>query len=553
MFLLMSTAVANGGTGFQDMDPQRIFNGEDLAFFGATIMRTLTAFAYSPDPMQGTTLVPDAATDTGSHNADATVWSFTLKDGMEWQDGSPVKCADFKYGVSRTFATDVITNGPTYAIAYLDIPTKTDGSSAYPGPYTANAAQQALFDKAVVCDGNTITFHLNRPVADFNYTVTLGFGAVPNPVNHPGVDDAEKYDEHPWSDGPYLIDAFKPGLGGTLVLKRNPYWDASTDNYRGAYPDQWIVEFGIDPKVLDQRLMNPTGNDQYAVAYGNVQPDDLTAIFSDAHTANPEFAGRAFSDYDPYSRYYWIRTDKVTNLQIRQAMAVALDRDAIRAVSPGGSFSGDFADGVLKPNIGMDYAPTHLWDASGPFGKDIPPTGDPDLARQLIQRSSEKPPTVTLDYVPSPVGTLVAGIIQDSLQKLGFTVHLANASVIYSYVLNPDTQDEFGGAGWGPDWPNASTVIPTLFTPGGGFDLSRVSSDNYPEFESQVQAAMATLDRQQQAQDWQVLDQQASDQAFVIPTFWGLTQTLAGTGVGNLYRWPAYGGTWPYAQLYAKQ
>ena len=100
----------------------------------------------------------------------------------EWEDGTAVKCQDFKYGVSRTYATDVISGGPTYAIQYLAIPTKADGSSKYPGPYMATAAQQTLFDKAVVCSGNTITFHLNRPVPDFNYTVTLGFGAVPNPV-----------------------------------------------------------------------------------------------------------------------------------------------------------------------------------------------------------------------------------------------------------------------------------------------------------------------------------------------------------------------------------
>ena len=116
--------------------------------------------------------------------------------------------------------------------------------------------------------------------------------------------------------------------------------------------------------------------------------------------------------------------------------------------------------------------------------------------------------------------------------------------------LQSGLQDEFGGAGWGPDWPNASTVIPTLFTPDGGFDLSRVSSDNYPAFESAVADALTTMDRQQQALKWQALDQQASDQAFVIPTFWGLQQTIAGNHVGNLYRWPAYGGTWPYAQLY---
>ncbi len=551
LYMLMSAHVANGGVSFQDMDPQRIYTPEDLAFFGATIMRSLTAFAYSTDATRATTLVPDAATDTGTTTDGGRTWSFTLRNGLRWQDGSPLTCADFKYGVSRTFATDVLVGGPTYAIAYLDIPFNNDGNSKYPGPYRATAAQQALFDRAVACDGSTITFHLNRPVPDFNYTVSLGFAAVPNPADHPGVDTGERYDTAPWSDGPYVIDYFKAGIGGSLILKRNPYWDPATDDYRGAYPDEWDVEFGIDPKVLDQRMIQPTGNDRWAVAYGNMQPAYLQTVFTDSHTANSDFAGRAFSDYDPYVSYYWIDTEKVPSQQVRQAMAVALDRNAIRALYPTGEFKGDFADGVLKPNIGIDYSPTHLWDASGPFGQDIPPTGNPDLAAQMIQQSGTSAPTLTWDYMSSPMTDQIAGIIQHSLQKAGFTVKLAPVVGCYAYIC-PPVNHEFGAAGWGADWPNASTVIPTLFTPAGGYDMSQVSSDNYPAFESAVADAMTTLDRQQQALKWQALDQQASDEAFVIPTFWGLQQNIAGPGVGNLYRWAPY-SSWPYAQLYVKQ
>src|SRR5439155_15380671 len=93
---------------WDQIDPQRAYTGEDLAFFGGTIYRSLTAYKFSPDPKEGTSLVPDLATDLGTHNADATQWKFTLQDGVKWQDGKPITCEDVKYGVSRTFATDVI-------------------------------------------------------------------------------------------------------------------------------------------------------------------------------------------------------------------------------------------------------------------------------------------------------------------------------------------------------------------------------------------------------------------------------------------------------------
>jgi len=557
------TGIVKGGTlhmfkfspetgGFDQLDPQRIYTGEDLAFFGATIFRSLTAYKHSTDPVEGTSLVPDAATDTGTHNDDATSWSFTLKDGIKWQDGSAVTCEDFKYGVSRTFATDIITNGPTYVINYLDIPANDDGSSQYPGPYTATEDQQALFDAAVTCDGNTITYNLKQPVADFNYTVTLGMTAVPNPVDHPGVDTKEAYTTAPWSDGPYMIDPAQTDLsvGGKLTLVRNPNWDAATDDYRAAAPDVWQVDFLGDAAVEDQRLMASEGEDANAVQYGAIQPENLGTIFSDSHTTNPDFEGRAFSDYDPYSRYYWINLNKVPDLNVRQAMAVALNRDAIRT-NIGGEFAGDFADGVIKPNIGQDYAPTNLWTASGPYGVDVPATGDPAKAAELL--GDTPPPTLTFDYAKSPTGDKSAAIIKDSLEQAGFKIKLnaLDPTNYYSTVFDPELQDEFGTAGWGPDWPNASTVIPPLFTESGGFDLSRVSADTDPDFTAAVTDALGTLDRAEQASKWQELNKQAAEKVFVIPTFFGLAQTMAGNNVGNLYRWSAY-GSWDYAQLYVK-
>ena len=108
---------------FTDLDPQRAYTGEDIAFLDAYLTRSLTGYKISRDAKEPSTLVPDMATDTGTAMNGGKDWKFTLRDGMKWQDGSPVTCEDVKYGVSRTFATDVITGGPTYASQYLDIPT----------------------------------------------------------------------------------------------------------------------------------------------------------------------------------------------------------------------------------------------------------------------------------------------------------------------------------------------------------------------------------------------------------------------------------------------
>ncbi|HEX5087898.1 MAG TPA: ABC transporter substrate-binding protein, partial [Nocardioides sp.] len=165
----VSADVPKGGTVFsleqsvtQSWDPQRTYTGRDMANMGRLFSRGLVMLpSGETDPEKGNTPIPDLATDTGQSNEDATQWSFTLKDGPVWQDGKPVTCEDAKYGVSRTFATDVITGGPNYIIGYLDIPEDADGSPAYKGPYTGQG--QDLFDKAVTCDGNTITYRFKKP------------------------------------------------------------------------------------------------------------------------------------------------------------------------------------------------------------------------------------------------------------------------------------------------------------------------------------------------------------------------------------------------------
>jgi peptide/nickel transport system substrate-binding protein len=532
------------------VDPQRAYTGEDLAFFGGTTMRALTAYKFSPDETEGTSLVPDMATDLGTATDAGKTWSFTIRDGVTWQDGTDVTCEDIKYGVSRTFANNVISEGPTYAVQYLDIPPASDADteagflSSYHGPYDKdNAEGQAAFDKAVTCDGKTITFHLNAPHGDFNYTVTLGFGAVPK-----AADTGETYGTvapYVMSNGPYKVESYTTGNGGKYVLVRNENWDPASDDYRKAYPDRWEVQFGIDPKILDQRIMEGSGEDAYAIQYGQIQPENLGVIFEDTEKTNPEFEGRAISGFDPYSRYYFINVNKVPDVKIRQAMAVALDREAIR-LNIGGAFAGDFADGAIKPNIGQDYAPTGLWDSY--FGKEIPATGDAELAKQLIADSGKPAPKLVYNFADTPVNGKTAAIIIDSLGKAGITVEPAplEPGSYYSVVFDPEKSGDFGSGGWGADWPNASTVIPPLFTQKGGWDLAQLDD---PAVNAAVDAANAELDRAKQASMWQAINKQSAEEMWHIPTFFGLSQTIAGTKVGPVYRWSAY-GSWPYGEMY---
>jgi len=270
---------------------------------------------------------------------------------------------------------------------------------------------------------------------------------------------------------------------------------------------------------------------------------------------DPRFEKRRVNEFDPYSRYIAINTKKVPNLKHRQAILAAADRAQMLTIA-GGSFAGDLGDGVIKPNLSADYAPTGLWDTL--LGDKVPDNGNPELAKKLIAESGEPMPTLTYDYSKTPDNDKQAAALQASLKKADITLKLnpIESGKYYSTVLDPKKQNELSGAGWGPDWLNASTVIPPLFTPDGGFDLSQV---NDKAFNAKVADAMKELDRNKQASIWQELNKEAVAQAWVLPTRFGREQRLSGSKVGSgsgdngqVYLWAPY-GSWPYADLYVKK
>lgn len=521
---------------FLHLDPQRNYTGSDLAFSVTYLTRSLVSY-NTAEGAAGTELVADLATDIGTPSEDLMTWTFTLRDGITFEDGSPITCAEVAYGISRSFANDVITDGPAFAEGFLDI---EGGSAAYPGPYTATAAQQALFDKAVECseDGKTITFHLNSPMADFNYmTALLTFSPVPLDE---GGNVGEAYDQNIVSSGPYKIESYKPGK--SLNLVRNENWDADSDDFRKALPDKVVVKFAQDERGIDEYIINGTGPGKTALSLDGIYPDNLEAVFSSA-----DMESRRLNDYDIYVTYTAINLQKMTCLPIRQAVFYASDREGLRALGGGSQFGGDFADGVIKPaTLPTDYKPVTGYE-------DADPSGNVEKAQELMDQAKTECPDeytrvttegITRDYADSTVARDGYAIAKEALARVGIVLNanFIDAGSYYGVILNPATQGDLSGAGWGPDWLNASTVIPPLFIENGGFNVSQTQYDpNYADFKALVDEAKANPDRASQGAQWAALNQYVMDQMWVIPGLFTKTQYMWGSDLTGVYLWAPYG------------
>jgi len=526
-------ASAKGGTLYylskrpaEHLDPQRTYLGRDIANTARMVYRTLVSYPVAAGKA-GTKLVADLATDTGTASNGGKTWKFTLKDGIKWQDATPVTCADIKYGVSRTFATSVITGGPNYAIQFLDIPTNAKGS-VYQGPYVKDATGQALYDKAVTCTGNTITFNLSKPVGDFNYTVTM-------PAFAPykaSMDKGDKSNFSIFSDGPYeLQGAWTKGQGGTFV--RNPNWSASTDTIRKALPDKIVFTEGLTDEVIAQRMISNQGNDKFAVTDRNVPPAMVPTV-----KANPAMSTRSENVLSPFVDYVLPNFKKMTNPLVRQALAVATDKAGYVAAGGGTNASAPATSMIASSVLG--------YKSYNAFG--APESGDPVKSKALLTQAGVKMPyPITYTYEGgTPTTEKQAAALKAGWDAGGFSTTLNELTdTYYDVIQNPAnaTKNDVVWGSWGADWPSASTDIPALFDSRVNLTSASTGQD-YGYYQNDavnkaIDAAYATIDLAKQAQTWGDIDETIQKQGGYIPLQQRKFYLVWGSGVTGFIDNPA--------------
>jgi peptide/nickel transport system substrate-binding protein len=510
----LSTAI------IEHLDPQRVYDGRDIANLGRLVYRGLVMFpAGETDPVAAATPVPDLATDTGTTNEDATEWQFTVKDGARWQDGQPVTCEDFKYGVSRNFATDVIDGGPNfYPRDYLDIPESEPGVSVYRGPYTGEG--QEYFDKAVTCDGPTITYRFRKAFPDFPLAVAALHAFAPFKQSE---DQGDQDNFEVFSNGPYLLEGeWDEDTGGTFV--RNPEWDRGEDANREANVDELTFELGIQPEVQIDRLI-ADGEDANTISATSIPASRYSRITGDV-------ASRAIRIASPFTSYLVPNFYRVTNLKVRQALALATDR-AGYVGALGGKNAATPALTIVSPGV-----PGHTPNPT--FGR--PEGGDVDGARALLEGAGEPMPyPITLTYPSDSAETDKAfAALKDTYDRAGFDVELEGLDRSTAYgdaVQTPDSDSDLIWGGWGADWPSIATVIPPLFdsrinlTPtSNGQDYGNYASD---EANALMDAAAAEPDLDRAVQLWTEVDGQLAEDVAYIPLSHANFYFLRGSNIAN--------------------
>ena len=515
------TAGAKGGQltvltvgDFEHIDPQRNYVSSALNF-GRLLYRQLTTYKSLPGSA-GTELAPDLATDLGTASDNAKTWTFTLKDGLKYEDGTPITSQDVKWGVERSMSP-LIDSGPQYAKQYLV------GGTAYKGPYSGQELASI-----VTPDAKTIVFKLKSPHGDFPYTVSLPtFSPVPK-----AKDTKVNYDNHVFSNGPYKVDTY--ARGKSMTLSRNQYW--GQDTVRKALPDTIKVVMGLDAGVIDQRLIASVGDDANAV-----QLDSAVGSASVAKVLNdPRVKARSVQGTTGFLRYIAMNTTKgpLKNVKVRQALQYAINKQDQQTARGGPTAAGDIATTILAPTVQghKDFDPFKQGD-----------TGDPAKAKQLLAAAGY--PTgfsATIECTSTPKGQAQAVAFQTAMKRAGVTIKIAavDSGVYYTTIGDIKKEPEFVIAAWGPDWPAASTVIPPLFdgrqiVPQGNQNFSQL---NDPVVNAEMDRISALTDATAANQAWGNLDEKImTDYSPIFPLLNDKAIFLSGSNVKGMFMHGFYG------------
>jgi peptide/nickel transport system substrate-binding protein len=477
----------------------------DLAFpstWAGLVNRRLTTWSIGPDSIE---IVPDLATDTGTPNADGTVWTYTLKDDIFFEDGTPITSQHIKFGVERTFAPE-LAGGLTYHTGLLV------GGESYTGPYDGGS-----LDAIETPDDKTIVFHLNAASGDWPwFTAMNAFVPVPEDASNDG-----SYGDQPLASGPYRVES---NVDGTeTVLVRNEEWRAETDEVRTADPDRIVIKQSQNPSTVVQSLIADTGEGRTAINSFPLGAAELALVHAD-----PAAEERLTISDGGILYYVALNVDReeLSDVRVRQAVQHAVDREAI-VLALGGSDVATPATSMIPPGI------------AGHEDYDLYPR-DVEKAKALLAEAGY-PDGIELDLWVMADDAAFGEALQQGLAEAGITVNILalDGGVMYGDAMGGNPDYDLFFSYWIPDYPAPASALALLFDSAyidGGFNLSRLDD---AEIDAAMAGALATTDIDSAVSQWSGIDRAIMEQASVVPIYMSRSAFLRGSGV-EAFSLPAY-------------
>jgi len=504
--------------------------------FARYYARSLVTFNEAPGTAN-LEVVPDLAESLGTPSNGGKTWTYKIRKGVKFDDGTEVTSKDVKYAVERSNFTSELQLGPKYFKQYL-----VDNPGGYKGPYKDKS--EAGLKSIETPDDHTIVFHLNTPFSEFDYLATMPQTApVPRKA-----DSGVNYKKEIVSSGPYKVDSYVPGK--EMKLSRNPHWDPATDPLRKALPDTISVALNQNQDDIDNRLLSGavdvdlSGAGLATAAQPKVLSDSAKKRNSDVAT------GSALT-------YMTINTEVAPfdNAACRRAVQYAIDKVSVQTGLGGPVGGGAIASTILPPSV-AGYEKFDLYESAGNTGdqakakEQLAECGKPEGFSTVLSARSDRPKEVA-----------AAEAIQQSLAKVGIKVEIKtypSGDYFTKYAGAPSfTKSNKIGMSmmkWAADWPSGfgflqQVVDGRAIKPAGNTNLSNT---DIKEVNQLFDDSMLENDTAKRNKMYAQIDRLVMESGDIVPLTYSNQLLYRPENVTNVFVSSALGGMYSYLNMGVK-
>lgn len=482
-------------------DPETIDPALNSAVDGGNML--LHAFECLLTVGQDGTLQPGQA-ETWETSEDGLTWTFHLRDGLKWSDGTPLTANDFVYSWQRV--CDPAVAAP-YAETVLGMVKGYDEAIA--GDVTALAVSAP--------DDLTLVVELSAPCSYFG---SLAAFATLSPVQQATVEangDAWAVAPETYvSNGPFYMTEWVPG--SHITFSKNPnYWNA-------------------DAIKLD-RLKFLLIEDSNA-AYSAYQTGEALMIKDVPTEEIPSLEGNGEFYVDPIIGTYYLSlnlTEEVfQDARVRQALSLAIDREYVASTLMQGTYTA--ASNFMGPGWVDTDGSEFMANANGgqPYIDVTDYEGNLAKAKELLAEAGypdgEGFPTISYTTNDAGYHKVVAEYLQQAWAELGITL---DVNIVEWASFTPMRRaQEYDAArnGWVGDYSDPSNMLELFYSSNGNND----GKFSNAEFDAAIDLSRTTLDAAERSQALHTAEDILMEEAGCIPVayyndFWLQSDKITGS------------------------
>ena len=416
--------------------------------------------------------VPGQA-ESWTTSEDGLTWTFTMRDGLKWSDGSELNAKDFEYSFKRMADPDTAAPYAETCLGMIDGFEEAAGFPDKDGNPTVEPNLDALNVKASD-DGKTLTIVLGYPCSYFDKIAAF---AAMSPVQKATVEaNGDAWCTSPDTyvcNGPYMITEWTPSE--RIVLTKNP-------NYVGGWDNSKIVSDSITLLLLeDSSASYAAYNSGEAVLIKDVPTDEIPSL------TKAEDGGDFYVD-TILGTYYVslnLKRDAFQDVKVRKALNLAIDRDYVANTIMQGTYT--TADSIVGPGIVDENGYFHD-NGNAPY---ISADYEANLAeaKKLLEEAGypngEGFPTIEYSCNDAGYHVPLAEYLQQAWGDLGITLTISKMEWSSFTAARRAGEYDVARNGWGMDYNDPSNML-DLFCSGNGNNDGKYSN---PEFDAAIEAS----------------------------------------------------------------